>query len=69
MSKMTYSFHEMQGFFKECRKNRTATLEKLAHDNEWTIYGFSNRASFREDRAKAAFHIANDLNKPMKWIE
>jgi hypothetical protein len=44
-------------------------LEKLAHDKEWTIDSFPNRANSREDLAKAVFHLANDLNKAMKWIE
>jgi tRNA isopentenyl-2-thiomethyl-A-37 hydroxylase MiaE len=66
---MTYSFDEMQGFVKECRKNRTSILEKLGHDEELTIDSFSIRANSHEDLAKAVFHLANDLNKAKKWIE
>ena len=44
-------------------------MEKLAHDKEWTIDNFSNRANSREDQTKAVCHLSNDLNKAMKWIE
>ena len=59
----------MEGFLKECRKNRTTILDKLAHGEDWTIDRFSERANSREELAKAVFHFANDLNKAMKWIE
>ncbi|KAL5258372.1 hypothetical protein ACHWQZ_G009017 [Mnemiopsis leidyi] len=66
---MTYSFDELQGFLKDCRKHRTNILEKLAHGKDWTIDSFSDRANSRDELAKAVYYFENNLNQAMKLLD
>lgn len=66
---MTYSFDELQGFLKDCRKHRTTILEKLAHGKDWTIDSFSDRANSRDELAKAVYYFENNLNQAMNLLD